>query len=247
LELTIELVYPQEMTVKLPGSDTDYGDFTIYQVNQGSPSAVNEKLNRINHILILEPGLPGEHKLPKLPFKFWDTSGKPLSCLSETMDFTVSSVINAGQKEIADIIIVEEENEYWLIAVGFLLIISPICFLATRKRSKLLSPEEKLDIVYEKFCLLKDKSPDEILKGIPQAVVLFFKEKFSLQSLPDNIDVVLRELDSRIAEEQKSSLQSSINEFNIIRYSKESPDPERISRLWQKFDEALNCFRENAS
>ena len=246
LELTIELTYPQDMTVKLPGSDDNYGDFTVFQVNQGSPVAVNQELNRITHILILEPGLPGDHNLPELTFKFWDADSRESSYSSKEMNFKVSSVLSSEQTEMEDIITVEKKSELWLIVVGFLLIISPVCWLSTRKRSKLLTEDEKLDKVYEEFAKLRELQPEEILKSIPAATCSFLKAKFSLHDLPDNMDVVLRELEELISAEEMKKLAGVMKHYDEIRYS-ENLNKDNIPVLWKSLDDVLNGLRRTAA
>ena len=100
LELTIDVVYPQSFKIKLPDSKADFGDFSIYQINQNSPLAVNESSNHLSQVIILEPGLPASHQLPPLNFNFWNENNEQKTYSSKTLSFEVVSSINAEKNKI---------------------------------------------------------------------------------------------------------------------------------------------------
>ena len=242
LEVSIEVRYPQNLTVKMPGSVDSYGDFSPYGINLGSPVAINEKLNRLTQIIILEPGMPGTHKLPPMNFTFFDENGEKSILSSKEKTFNVKSVLpenHSGAME--EIVVFKNRVEYELIILGVLLIFSPVIYLATKKIPTLPTESEKLEEAYQGFAKLKDLQAEELLNQLPKSVAVFLKKKFSLQETSDNLHLIIPKLG--LSEKHQNDLNATLRGYEEIRYSSKEQKEEQIHIVWQSFDSLLKEMR----
>lgn len=229
LELSIELSYPRNLTVKLPNAKSDFGDFSLYENLLGSPVAINEKIKNRTQILILEPGLPGSQSLPSLPLTFWNEQGEKVILQTSALKVQVSSTLSTTHnKEMEDIIIHQEPKpQYWLIPLAACLIISPLFYC--HSRLKKMSPiPDKSQQLYEQFSALKNLTPEKALQKLPTVVKGIIQEK-------------------QLPKDQLELLQQQFQNCDELRFSKETVTTSKLEKLFADFESLLLPLKEPVS
>jgi hypothetical protein len=229
LELSIELSYPRNLTVKLPNAKSDFGDFSLYENLPGSPVAINEKINTRTQILILEPGLPGPQSLPSLSLIFWNQQGEKTILQTNELKIQVSSTLpTTHNKEMEDIIIHQEPKpQYWLILLTGCLVILPLFYCHFRLK-KIAPIPDKPQQLYEQFLALKNLTPKKALQKMPTVVKNIIQEK-------------------HLPKDQLELLQQQFQNCDKLRFSKETITTSKLEKLFADFESLLFPLKEPVS
>lgn len=238
LELSIDLTYPQTYKVKLPDSKDNFGDFSIYQINQNSAVAINEKLNRLSQIIILEPGLPASHKIPELSFQFWNEENIQSTLKSQPISLEVTSILNLEENtDIEDIITETKKPKHLVTIIGSTALFVTIIYLLFFCKAEEDPKENALREALFQFQELSKLDETELLKQLPRSCCIFLKETYGLQKLPNNLDVIISEL--AVKQELKpvtEKLKSLNSTYNKLRYSSDSVEKKSSRDLFTSFD-----------
>lgn len=236
LELSIELKYPQTYKVKLPDSKDDFGDFLVYQIHQNSSVAINEKLNFLSQVIILEPGLPADHRIPSLSFNFWNDKNEQSILKSKAQSIAVTSILTAGKNTDIEDIITETDNANHSVAIiGTVALLSTVTYFVFFCKVDEEEKDKALKEALNNFHSLEKLADKELLRELPKACCLFLKERYKIQSLPNNLDVIIKALSDK--NEQLSKKLTTLNDSYIkLRYSSEATDKKELADLYSSFD-----------
>ena len=235
LELTIDVVYPQSFKIKLPDSKADFGDFSLYQINQNSPLAVNESSKHLSQVIILEPGLPAKHKLPPLNFDFWNEKNEQQTYSSKTLSFDVVSSIDAAKnKEIEDIITHTDKSGNTVVIVGSSALAMTILYLLFFCKPEGKDTLDEVAVALENIRQLGKLPESEILKQLPGKCAHFIKAKYSIQQSSGNLDVMIDSLEDK---EVKGKLKELLQRYNKLRYSSKEIDKEGLRNVLSSFED----------
>jgi len=237
LELSIEIFYPQDFKIKLPDSKSNFGDFSVYQINQNSPVNIDENFNKLYQIIILEPGLPAKHKLPSLTISYWDIKNKEHKISTDAIDFEVKSILKGEtSEEIEDIIIVNDGNTHIVTIVGSSALFVTLFYFIFICKPEKVSVEDPALIALDEFKNLVDLDTKELLSKLPKIAATFIKLKFNLKIQSNNLDTILKSLtNNEISESQSSVLNSYFKEYNAIRFGSAKVDKENLVKLHNSF------------
>ena len=223
LELSVTATYPQNFKIKLPDSKSQFGDFQIFQIHQNSPVAINEQLNSLTQVIILEPGLPSDHKLPALKFTYWNQKNEEKNLFSKESNFKVVSSINpAKHTEIEDIITSTKKSTHLVTIIGSLGILVTLIYLLFFSKAEETSKSDPRKETLKQLEILRNSESTKIIKELPSLCCLFLKQCFSLETSANNLDVLIQKLPEKETSEVLSEL---LQDYNSLRYGKnESSD-----------------------
>lgn len=238
LELTVDLTYPQSYKVKLPDSKDNFGDFSIYQINQNSAVAINEKLNKLSQIIILEPGLPASHQIPELAFQFWNEENILSTLKSKPISLEVTSSLNPERNtDIEDIITETKKPNHVVTIIGSSALFGTIIYLLFFCKAEEDPKDNALREALAQFQALSKLNETELLQQLPKSCCIVLKEIYGVQKLPNNLDVIINELavkkELKTVTEKLKSLNST---YNKLRYSSDSAEKKSSRDLFTSFD-----------
>ena len=216
LKLNFKITFP--LNYELQSVENTYGDFEFYDFSQSEKFLDTVDRACIKQQFTLEPGLPGEHKLPALTFAAISSDGKSVNVKTAPLTFMVNSILpeNYNKEEIQEMAILEPAkgpDKSWMVILPTLLLISLAISFSLRPKTAQQTEAVQTDFK-EEFSKLNNSSAQNLFADVEKIFVKFLNEHFSLtlNSL-HNFDV--NTVNSAYAEK----ISTFIENYEMARYS----------------------------